>query len=252
MYSFAGKVVWITGSSSGIGRAMAVAFAEHGADVIVHANKNITSAKKVVEEIQQKGRSAILVQGDVANARQVQQMVSEIENAFGRLDILVNNAGSMLQRCRIEEMDEALWDQVININLKSAFLVTKAILPIMKRQKQGKIINITSLAARNGGGFGAVAYAAAKGGLSTFTRGLAKELVEYNILVNGIGPGVIATPFHDRYTPEQMRLNAIKQIPLGREGTPEETVGAALFLASDYASFITGEIIEVNGGQLMD
>ncbi|GAA4726213.1 SDR family NAD(P)-dependent oxidoreductase [Brevibacillus fulvus] len=252
MYSFAGKVAWITGSSSGIGRAIALAFAEHGADVIVHGHSNIAGAKQVMEEVQRQGRRALLVQGDVANAGDVHRMTAEIEHSFGRLDILVNNAGTLLKRCKIEEMDEQLWDQVMNVNLKSAFLVTKAALPLMKRQKQGQIINVTSIAARNGGGFGAVAYATAKAGLSTLTRGLAKELKEYNIRVNGIGPGVIATAFHDRFTPEPMRQNNLQSIPLGREGQPEETAGAVLFLASDYASYITGEIIEINGGQLMD
>lgn len=252
MYSFLNKLVWVTGSSSGIGRSIALAFAEHGADVIVHGNSNITGAEQVAEEIRNMGRKAMVVHGDLSKAEKVQQIVTQIDKSFGKLDILVNNAGTMLKRCRIEDMDEELWDQVFDTNLKSAFLVTKSVLPIMKRQNHGNIINMTSLAARNGGGPGAVAYAAAKGGLSTFTRGLAKELVQYNIRVNGIGPGVIATAFHDRYSPEQMRQNALKLIPLGREGAPEETAGAALFLASDFASFITGEIIEINGGQLMD
>lgn len=251
MYSFQDKVVFVTGSSSGIGKSIVLGFSEQGASVIVHGNRNISEAEKLVQEIIAKGNKALLVTGDVTDAQQINEMVAKIEKAFGRVDILVNNAGSMVQRSKIEDMDEELWDRVFNVNLKSAFLVTKAVLPLMKKQETGKIINVTSIAARNGGGGGAVAYASAKGGLSTFTRGLAKELIEDHIYVNGIAPGFIGTPFHSN-TSEEMKQNMAKQIPMGRVGAPEEMVGAILFLASDAASYIIGEVIEVNGGLLMD
>lgn len=246
------KVVWVTGSSSGIGKALACGFADHGADVIVHGHHNIQGAQEVVDEIRRKGRKAFLVKGDVTNRSEVQEMVSQIKAEFGRVDIVINNAGTMVKRSQTENLDDATWDQIMDINLKSVFIVTQEALPLMKTQEKGQIVNMTSLAARNGGGGGAVAYATAKGGVSTFTRGLAKELAEYNIRVNGIGPGVISTPFHDRYSTNEMRQKMARQVPLGREGTPEEVVGAALYLASDYASYVTGEIIEVNGGMLMD
>lgn len=252
MYSFEGQVVWVTGSSTGIGRAAAIGFAKHGADVIVHCNSSETEAKEVVAEIEKLGRQALLVKGDVAKSESVEQMVSQINETFGRLDVLMNNAGSMVQRARLEELDEDLYDRIMDVNLKSVYLVTKAILPLMKKQGKGRVINVTSVAARNGGGPGSIAYAASKGGVSTMTRGLAKDLIEYNILVNAIAPGIIATPFHDRFSPPPVREKAMQSIPMGREGTPEETVGAALFLASSHADYITGEIIEVNGGQLMD
>lgn len=252
MYSFNGKVVWVTGSSTGIGRAAAISFAEHGADVVVHCNSSLESAKEVVQEIKNKGREALLVQGDVSNNEQVEQMLTQIKEHFGRIDILMNNAGSLIKRARLEELDEELWDRVMDVNLKSVFLVTKAVVPMMKEQGQGRVINVTSVAARNGGGIGSIAYASSKGGVSTLTRGLAKDLSEDNILVNAIAPGVISTPFHDRFSPPDMRQKMVSQIPLGREGTPEETIGAALFLASNYSNYLTGEIIEVNGGQLMD
>jgi 3-oxoacyl-[acyl-carrier protein] reductase len=251
MYTFEGQVAWVTGSSTGIGRAAAIGFAKHGADVVVHCNQSVAEAEEVVREIEQLGRRALLVKGDVADKKQVDEMVTQIEAAFGQIDILMNNAGSLVKRARLEEMDEELFDRVMNVNVKSVYLVTKAALPLMKKQGKGRIINVTSVAARNGGGLGSTAYAASKGAVSTFTRGLAKELVEYNILVNAIAPGVITTPFHDRFSTPDLRQNFIKQIPLGREGSPEETIGAALFLASGYADYITGEIIEVNGGQLM-
>ncbi len=252
MYSFDGQVVWVTGSSTGIGRAAAIAFAEHGADVVVHCNSSEKEANEVVAEIERIGKKALLVKGDVSKKDDVENMVAKMKETFGRIDVLMNNAGSMIKRARLEELDEALFDRIIDVNLKSVYLVTKAVVPLMKAQGKGRIINVTSIAARNGGGQGSIAYATAKGGVSTLTRALAKDLVEYNILVNGIAPGIIATPFHDRFTPEPIREKQVLNIPLGREGTPEETVGAALFLASNYADYITGEIIEVNGGQLMD
>jgi 3-oxoacyl-[acyl-carrier protein] reductase len=252
MYSFDGKVVWVTGSSTGIGRAIALGFANHGADLVVHCHSNLEETKSLAAEIQDIGRKCIIVQGDVADKNQVDQMVHKIKNYYGSLHILINNAGSLIRRARIEELDEELWDRVMNVNLKSVFLVTKAILPLMKSQGKGKIINITSVAARNGGGLGSIPYATAKAGVSNFTRGLAKDLIEHQILVNGIAPGVISTPFHEKFTSLEARQKMVEQIPLQREGNAEEVVGAALFLASDYANYITGEIIEVNGGQVMN
>jgi 3-oxoacyl-[acyl-carrier protein] reductase len=242
----------VTGSSTGIGRAIALAFAEHGADVVVHGNSNLTDAEETLKMVQEKDAKGILVTGDVTDRQQVDQMVAEIEKQFGQLDILINNAGTMVTRTKIEDLDQNTWDKIMNINLNSVFHVTQAALPLLKKQTEGQIINMTSLAGRNGGGVDAVAYAAAKGAVSTFTRGLAKELVADNIRVNGIGPGIISTPFHDRYSTDEMRQGMAKQVPLGREGTAEEVAGAALYLASPYASYITGEIIEVNGGLLMD
>lgn len=252
MYSFEGKVVWVTGSSTGIGRAAALEFAKHGADVIVHGNSNVEKAKETASEIEKLGRRAALVTGNVGNRSEVERMTEEIGRQFERIDVLMNNAGSLVKRARLTELDEALWDEVMDVNLKSVYLVTKAALPLLRKSPKGRIINVTSIAARNGGGFGSMAYAAAKGGVSTLTRGMAKDLIEYGITVNAIAPGVISTPFHDRFTPPEMRSRTLSTIPMGREGTPEESVGAALFLASDYADYITGEIIEVNGGQLMD
>ena len=139
----------------------------------------------------------------------------------------------------------------MDVNLKGVYLCSRAVLPLMKRQGAGRIINLTSVAARNGGGPGSVAYATAKGGVSTLTRAMAKELVGENILVNGVAPGIITTPFHDRLTPPEIRENFKNAIPIGREGTPEETASVASFLASSAANYLVGEIIEVNGGQLM-
>jgi 3-oxoacyl-[acyl-carrier protein] reductase len=246
------EVAWVTGSSTGIGAATAVALAEAGCRVAVHYNRSEVEAREVVERISSSGGEAMLVGGDVANAGEVERMAGEIEERYGRLDVLVNNAGSLIERRKLEEMTEDLWDRVMDVNLKSVFLCSKAVLPAMKRQGRGRIINMTSVAARNGGGPGSAAYATAKGGVSTLTRAMAKELVGEGILVNGVAPGIITTPFHERFTPPEMRERMTAGVPIGREGTPEEVAGAVVFLASPAADYLVGEIIEVNGGQLMD
>jgi 3-oxoacyl-[acyl-carrier protein] reductase len=249
--AFSGGAAWVTGSSTGIGRAVAEGLAREGCRVAVHYNSSEDEAREVVGRIEAFGGEAMLVRGDVSDAGEVKRMVDEVVDHFGRLDILVNNAGSLIERRTLEEMTEDLWDRVMAVNLKSVYLCSQAVVPVMKRQGGGKIINITSVAARNGGGPGSVAYATAKGGVSTLTRAMAKELVSENILVNGVAPGVITTPFHDRFTPPDVRENLAQGIPIGREGTPEETAGAVDFLASSAANYLVGEIIEVNGGQLM-
>jgi 3-oxoacyl-[acyl-carrier protein] reductase len=248
---FPNEVVWVTGSSTGIGRAIALGFAEEGCHVVVHYNSSEDKAQEVADQIGKLGRETLLVKGDVSDSEDVRRMAGEIENRYGGLDVLVNNAGSLIERRTLEEMTEDLWDRVMEVNLKSVYLCSQAVLPLMKRQGRGRIINVTSVAARNGGGPGSVAYATAKGGVSTLTRAMAKELVADGVLVNGIAPGVIATPFHERFTPPEVREQIAQGIPLGREGAPEETAGAVLFLASSAADYLVGEIIEINGGLLM-
>ena len=249
--TFSEEVAWVTGSSTGIGRAVALGLAERGCRVMVHYNRSEGEAREVVERISSSGGEAALVGGDVADAGEVKRMAGEIEDRYGRLDALVNNAGSLIERRTLSEMTEDLWERVMAVNLKSVFLCSQAVLPMMRRQGGGKIINMTSVAARTGGAPGSVAYATAKGGVSTLTRAMAKELVGEGILVNGVAPGVITTPFHDRFTPAEVREALVGGIPMGREGTPEEVAGAVVFLASPAADYLVGEIIEVNGGQLM-
>jgi 3-oxoacyl-[acyl-carrier protein] reductase len=248
---FSEEVAWVTGSSTGIGRAAAVGLAGQGCRVVVHYNRSEDEAREVVERIESSGEEVMLVKGDVADAGDVKRMVGEIEDRFGRLDILVNNAGSLVERRTLAEMTEDLWERVMAVNLKSVYLCSQTVLPMMKRQGKGRIINMTSVAARTGGAPGSVAYATAKGGVSTLTRAMARELVGEGILVNGVAPGVITTPFHDRFTPPDIREKLVAPIPIGREGTPEEVAGAVVFLASPAADYLVGEIIEVNGGQLM-
>jgi 3-oxoacyl-[acyl-carrier protein] reductase len=248
---FGGEVAWVTGSSTGIGRAVAIALAEEGCDVAVHYNSSESAAQEVVERVEATGRTALAVKGDVSDAGDVGRMVGEIEDRFGRIDILVNNAGSFVERRTLEEMTEDLWDRIMAVNLKSVYLVSQAVLPLMKNQGGGRIVNITSIAARIGGSPDSIAYSAAKGGVSTLTRAMAKSLAGDNILVNAVAPGRIDTPLHEKFTPDEKRREAAQGIPLKREGSPEEVAWAVLFLASPRASYLVGEDIEVNGGQWM-
>ncbi len=246
----AGKAVLITGASTGIGAALARAFAAQGAHVGINYKSSERAAKALEAEIRGAGGKAFLAQGDVADPAACASVVAATAAHFGGLDGLINNAGLMLGRVASLEVSEAHIDDVINLNVRSVLSMTRAAAPWLAKQG-GFVINTTSVAARNGGGNGAVLYAAAKGFVSTLTRGHAKELIGKDIRVNGVAPGVIATPFHDRYT-NAATLEAQRQtIPLGRVGTPEECVGAYLFLASKALSgYIIGQIIEVNGGQL--
>ena len=173
-------------------------------------------------------------------------------NSYGGIDVLINNAGSLVRRVPIAEIDDTFFDEVIDLNVRSVVMATAAVAPHMRRAGRGNIINVTSIAARNGGGNGAAMYASAKGFVSTFTRGIAKELVKDNIRVNAVSPGVIETPFHERHSTPQM-LEAMRgSIPMGRLGTADECAGAFVYLASDALSgYVTGQILEVNGGQYM-
>jgi 3-oxoacyl-[acyl-carrier protein] reductase len=246
---FSGEVAWITGSSTGIGRAIAFKLADRGCDVTVHYNRSEEEAREVAKRIRASGRDALLVRGDVADAKDVARMVREIEDRYGRLDILVNNAGSIVERATLEGTTEDLWDRTVGVNLKSVYLCSRAVQHLMKRQGKGRIINTSSIAARDGGG--SVAYAAAKGGVDALTRAMAKELAPEGILINAVSPGRIDTPFHDRFSSPESRKEKEQAIPLGREGTPEEVAGVVAFLASPEADYVVGEIIEVNGGLLM-
>jgi 3-oxoacyl-[acyl-carrier protein] reductase len=247
-----GQAALITGASSGIGRATAEAMARAGARVAVNYLKNEAGARETVQRIARAGGDAFAIRADVTRAAEVAAMVAAVRERWGRIDILVNNAGDLIARRMLGEMTEDYFDQIMALNLKSAFLCAKAVWEEMAARKSGSIINMTSIAARNGGGPGAAAYAAAKGGLLTYTKGLARELAQHGIRVNGIAPGVIATPYHERYSSPGLMQKFVASIPLGRVGTSEEVADVAVFLASDAARYITGETIEVNGGMLMD
>jgi NAD(P)-dependent dehydrogenase (short-subunit alcohol dehydrogenase family) len=247
-----GQVALITGASSGIGRATAEAFAAEGAQVALNYLKNQAGAEAAAAVIRQKGGNAITIRADVTKSAEVGAMAERVRQEWGRVDILVNNAGDLLARRSLEDMTEEYWDQVMALNLKSAFLCVKAVWKEMAQRKSGCIINVASIAGRNGGGPGAAAYAAAKGGLITYTKGLAKELAPYGVRVNGVAPGVIATPYHERYSPPELFQKYVSTIPMGRAGASEEVAEVITFLVSQGARYITGETVEINGGMLMD
>jgi len=243
------KVSIITGASTGIGRATALALAKRGSHVVINFFKSKKEALVVGEKVESLGIKSLVIQGDVGIERDVKNMVKKTIEEFGRIDILVNNAGSPIQRSKFLDCKEELWDQVMSVNLKGTFLCSKEVLKIMVKQKSGKIINISSIASFHGSAGESVHYAAAKGGVNSLTIGLAKEFAPYEITVNAIAPGLIDTPFHDKFsTPERLE-RIISKIPLKRIGTPGEIAEVVAFLASDGANYITGEIIRVSGGR---
>jgi 3-oxoacyl-[acyl-carrier protein] reductase len=247
-----GRVALVTGASTGIGAAIAQAFGAQGMKVAVHYNQSEGPAKDVAEAIRKAGGEAVLVKADVRDSAAIEQCVAQVVKAFGRIDVLVNNAGGLVKRVPIAEFTDELFDEVLHINARSMLAFCREVVPAMRSQGGGSIINVTSVAARHGGGPGAFLYAGSKGFVSTATRGLAKELVGDRIRVNAVAPGVIQTPFHDRFSTPQMLESFKAGIPMGRIGSPDECVGAFLYFASETLSgYVTGQIIDVNGGQYM-
>lgn len=247
----AGKVFLVTGASTGIGAAVAKALGEQGASVAVHYNSSAAEARGVAAAIEKAGGKAHIIGGDVSRRGGAEAVVEAVAKHFGTIDGLINNAGGLVRRALVADVDDDFDETVFDLNARSVVRACRAALPWLKA-KGGVIINTVSVAARNGGGGGSVLYAASKGFVSTFTRGLAKEVVKDRIRVNAVSPGLIATPFHERYTPPDLFRAQESTIPMGRAGAAEECVGAYLFLASEALSgYVTGQIIEVNGGQLM-
>jgi 3-oxoacyl-[acyl-carrier protein] reductase len=244
--------VLITGASTGIGAAAAIAFANAGAHVAVHYNASREQAEAVVARVREAGVGAHLVQGDVRKSGVVRRIVEEAADKLGGLDVLVNNAGGLVKRVPVADIDDAFFDEIVDLNVRSMVMACSAAVPIMRRGKRGNIINVTSIAARVGGGPGAAMYASSKGFVSTFTHGLARELAPDNIRVNAVSPGVILTPFHERYSTPALLESMRATVPMGRLGTADECAGTFLYLASDAMSgYVTGQVVEVNGGQLM-
>jgi 3-oxoacyl-[acyl-carrier protein] reductase len=247
-----GKVVLVTGASTGIGAAAALAFAREGCKVVIHYNASEDAARAVAAEARKLGADTLLARGDVTHEADVKRIVAESLAAFGRIDVLINNAGGMLGRVRIEDYTVQHIDRVLALNCTQVALFMREVVPGMRRQKSGNVINVTSIAARHGGGGGAILYAGAKGFVSAVTHGWAKEVVGDGIRVNAVSPGVITTPFHDRYSTAEQLKTMQAMIPMNRLGSADECAGTFLYLASDAASgYVTGQVIEVNGGQYM-
>lgn len=252
MLDLAGKVVFISGASTGIGAAAARAFAARGSHVVVHYNSSEKEAEAVAAEVRAAGSKAITIGADVRNTSAINAAVAKAVAQMGRIDVLINNAGALVKRAPLETVTDELFDNIININARSVVAFTRAVIPVMRAQGGGNIINVTSVAARHGGGPGALIYAASKGFVSTITRGMAKELLADKIRVNAVAPGVIMTPFQERFTTPEQLEGFRKTIPMGRIGEPDECSGAFLYLASEQMSgYVTGQIIDVNGGQYM-
>jgi len=245
-----GQKAIVTGSSTGIGRGIAVGFAKAGADVAVHYTKNVDEAEKTAALIRDAGRRAVLVRGDFLKPAEIDRCMKEaVTGLGGSVDVLVNNVGDLIQRVPFSSFETSLWDDVIALNLSSVFHAIRAVLPSFA--PGARIINVSSLSALNGAGKHAFAYAAAKGGMVSMNRSLANEFAPLGIRVNCIAPGVVKTPFHDRFNTPEVLETVRKSLPLQRLGTPDDIAGVALFLASPLSAFMTGEVVEANGGAHM-
>lgn len=247
-----GKAVLITGASTGIGAALARAFAAQGARVGLHYNASEEAAKAVAYEIEAAGGEAVLIRADMSTGAGARAAVEGALAAFGRLDGLINNAGGMVRRVPYADVSEQDYDEIMDLNARSVVVASQAAVAPLKAAGGGFIINTTSVAARNGASGGAGLYGSSKAFVHNVTRGMAKELISFGIRVNAVAPGVITTPFHERYSTEAQLQAQLATIPAGRLGTAEDCVGAYLFLAcASLSGYIVGQVIEVNGGQLM-
>jgi len=245
-----GRVALVTGAGKGIGKAIALAFAREQSHVVINDICPNQELKDVVSEISAYGVKGLPIQADVGKFEQVKDMIGHVERTFQRLDILVNNAG-IIRRGTIETVTEEEWDQVIRVNLKGTFNCCKAVIDIMKRQRMGKIVNVSSVAGKMGDITSAPGYGPSKAAIDALTKTLARQLASYGINVNAVAPHAIETEMSAQWS-EEKRKSIIEAIPLKRLGKPEDVAEAVVFLASDKASFITGEVLDVNGGFLMD
>jgi 3-oxoacyl-[acyl-carrier protein] reductase len=239
----------VTGASSGIGAAAVHTLGTRGADVLVHYHRQENETRGVLERLEQAGGRGVLVQADLSTMDGVRRLVQAVDGRS--IDILVNNAGSLIQRTCVLDFSEELWERVITLNFTSAFFLAKAVLQGMVERKRGFVVNISSVAASNGGGIGALAYASAKAATSAMTKGLAKEFAPLGIRISAVSPGTIDTNYHRNFSNDQMRTGVRAATPMGRLGTPEEIANLIVFLCSEQARFIQGQVIEVNGGFLM-
>lgn len=249
MTKLAGRTGLITGGGSGIGRATALCLGELGMDVAVHYFRNADGANETAAALRAMGRKAEIFQADLSRAANARALVADVAAQFGHIDVLVNNAGDLIERRPLLEITEDLWQCAINLNLSSAFFCTQEVARQMIGNGGGVIVNVSSLAAHNGGGPGAAPYATAKGALLSFTKAVAKELAPKGIRVNAVAPGLIGeTNFHGRFTGRETFDNIVRTIPAGRAGTPEDVARVIAFLVGDDSAYLVGETIDITGG----
>lgn len=245
---FASKTVLVTGGGSGIGKAAALAYAKEGAAMALTYITSAEEAAGVVRDIQAAGGRALAIRADLTRENEVEKVFEQAEGELGALDAVFANAGGIIGRRPTVEMTLDFWREVIDVNLTSTFLTARAAFQRMAPRRRGAIVTMASLAAFNGAGPGAAAYAAAKGAIVAYTRALAKEGGPFGIRVNGVAPGLIATRFHERFNTPQGRQAVVEATPLGCEGAPDDVAQSVLFLSSARSAFVTGEIVQINGG----
>lgn len=241
----------VTGSSKGIGAETARVLAARGVFTIIQYNTGKSEANEVLESIRSEGGDGIVLQSDLSTSEGTHQLIHAVESVGLPIDILVNNAGSLIKRTLFLDLTEEIWTQVFMLNLASAFLITQACLRGMVTRRKGIVVNVSSVAARFGGGLGAIAYSSAKGALSTMTKGLAREFAPHGIRINGVSPGTVDTNYHRQFSTQQGLKAVAEATPMGRLGTSAEVAEVIAFLCSERARFVQGQIIEVNGGFLM-
>lgn len=247
MTDLSGKIAIVTGGTRDIGRACSIQLAQAGAKVAVNYCNNKAAGEETMAAIKAAGGEAILVKGDMTKKADVDALVAATTKAFGNdIHVLVNNVGGLVARKKLAEMDEEFLNHVVSLNLNSTFLATQAVVPHMP--KGGSIVNLASLAGRDGGGGGSAAYALSKAAVMTFTRAMAKELGPDGIRSNALCPGMIDTTFHDTFTPDHVRTHVENSVPLRRQGKSEDCADLVVYLASDKSSYITGANIDINGG----
>jgi 3-oxoacyl-[acyl-carrier protein] reductase len=249
---FTNKRAFVTGASRGIGAATAIALARAGVrHVLIHYHSFSQGAEETLTAVREAGADGALIRADLATSSGIHSLVQELESRKAEIDILVNNAGALIQRAPLLEYSEELFDQVMTLNVKSVWQITQAVVPVMLRRPGGVIVNISSIAARNGGAGGATVYASAKAAVSAMTKGMARELAPQGIRVNALSPGTVDNHFHEMFSTREMLASVIASTPAGRLGTNEEAADVIVFLCSNAARYVYGQTIELNGGIFM-